>query len=130
MGHLGRFVIWTEAAIECLSNIYGTNTRMSVFKHNYRPPRPIMKNSDFRRIIMSQEIQSESDKDHKEDVEEEESIEATSGDGQVEPGFCRDIPCDEAKEGKILESQYRSSYGETQKGEETRSPTFCGNRTQ
>jgi len=57
-GHLGRFIIWTEAAIECLNNVYGTNTRMAVFKNNYRPPRPIMKNSDFRRIIMSQEIQS------------------------------------------------------------------------
>jgi len=57
-GHLGRFVIWTEAAIECLSNVYGTNTRRAAFKYNYRPPRPIMKNSDFRRIIMSQEVQS------------------------------------------------------------------------
>jgi len=57
-GHLGRFVIWTEAAMQQLANIFGSNHHLSEFKKNYRPPRPIMKNSDLRRILMSQEVQS------------------------------------------------------------------------
>jgi len=57
-GHLGRMIIWTEAAIDSLQNVWGTHFKRSLFKKNYRMPRPIMQNSDLRRIIMSQEIQS------------------------------------------------------------------------
>jgi len=57
-GHLGRFVIWTKDAFEKLDSIYGTYTKLSQTKKDYRLPRPIMTNSDLTRIINSQEIQS------------------------------------------------------------------------
>jgi len=56
-GHLGRLLIWSEAALDTINLLYGTATRDSVLKKNYRPPRPIMKNSDLRRLIMSPEVQ-------------------------------------------------------------------------
>merc|ERR1719474_241998 len=56
-GHLGRLLIWTEAALDTINHLYGTATRKAVLKKNYRPPRPIMKNSDLRRLIMSPEVQ-------------------------------------------------------------------------
>ena len=56
-GHVGRLIIWTEAAIECLTTLYGSTTKDSVMKRNYRMPRPMMKNSDLKRIIMSPEVQ-------------------------------------------------------------------------
>lgn len=57
-GHLGRFVIWTKDAFEKLDSIYGTYTKLSQTKKDYRLPRPIMTNSDLTRIINSQEIQA------------------------------------------------------------------------
>jgi len=57
-GHLGRFVIWTKDAFEKLDSIYGTYTKVSQSKKNYRLPRPIITNPDLNRIIDSQEIQS------------------------------------------------------------------------
>jgi len=57
-GHIGRLIVWTEAALFQMSKIFGTATKKAVLKHNYCPPRPRMMNSDLRRIIMSQEIQS------------------------------------------------------------------------
>lgn len=57
-GHLGRFVIWTKDAFEKLDSIYGTYTKLSQTKKDYRLPRPIMTNSDLTRIINSEEIQS------------------------------------------------------------------------
>jgi len=57
-GHLGRFVIWTRDAFEQLDSIYGTQTKKSQTKANYRLPRPIMTNPDVHRIINSEEIQN------------------------------------------------------------------------
>jgi len=57
-GHLGRFVIWAKDAFEKLDAIYGTYSKVSQTKRDYRLPRPIMSNSDLNRIINSEEIQS------------------------------------------------------------------------
>jgi len=57
-GHLGRFVIFTEAAFAQLDSIYGTNTTVSEHKANYMLPRPLMANGDLSRLINSDEIQS------------------------------------------------------------------------
>eukprot|EP00173_Palmaria_palmata_P002339 Plantae.Rhodophyta-Palmaria_palmata.ctg248.p1 GENE.Plantae.Rhodophyta-Palmaria_palmata.ctg248~~Plantae.Rhodophyta-Palmaria_palmata.ctg248.p1 ORF type:complete len:375 (+),score=68.42 Plantae.Rhodophyta-Palmaria_palmata.ctg248:123-1127(+) len=52
-GHVGRFCVWTEAAMEKLDTIYGGEA-----KKNFVLPRSIMANSDVARIINSDEIQS------------------------------------------------------------------------
>merc|ERR1719336_2608144 len=62
-GHLGRLIVWTEGAVECLNHLYGTNTKGALLKkkrngYGYHPPRSMMKNSDLQRIIMSPEIQA------------------------------------------------------------------------
>merc|ERR1719231_2138337 len=61
-GHVGRFVIWTEAAFAKLDSIFGTSTEPSASKlHNgnpYRLPQLQMTNSDLSRLINSDEIQS------------------------------------------------------------------------
>jgi len=57
-GHLGRFVIWTESAFRHLDKIFGTRTRSSTKKRNFRPPRAVLTNSDISRIINSHEVQS------------------------------------------------------------------------
>jgi large subunit ribosomal protein L4e len=57
-GHLGRFIIFTESAFRRLDGIYGTHTKKSTAKYNYKLPTNIMTNSDITRIINSDEIQS------------------------------------------------------------------------
>jgi len=57
-GHLGRFVIWTQAAFEKLDSIFGTYTAASDVKKTFSLPRTIMNNSDLARIINSDEIQT------------------------------------------------------------------------
>jgi large subunit ribosomal protein L4e len=57
-GHLGRFVIWTEAAFKKLDGIFGTRTEDSKQKLGYRPPHSLMTNADINRIINSEEVQS------------------------------------------------------------------------
>eukprot|EP01084_Bolivina_argentea_P275565 469993_1 len=57
-GHVGRLIIWTEDAFKQLNDVYGTNRKEAILKNGYKPPRPIMKNSDLSRIINSQEVQS------------------------------------------------------------------------
>jgi len=57
-GHLGRFVLWTSAAFQRLTQNWGTHRRQSVTKSNYTLPRSQMHNSDLTRIINSDEIQS------------------------------------------------------------------------
>lgn len=61
-GHVGRFVIWTEAAFAQLDTIFGTYTEPSASKlHNsnpYRLPQLQMTNSDLSRLINSDEVQS------------------------------------------------------------------------
>jgi large subunit ribosomal protein L4e len=57
-GHLGRFVIWTQAAFEQLNNIYGSTRRVSTQKFGYKLPFNIMTNTDLTRLINSDEVQS------------------------------------------------------------------------
>jgi len=58
-GHLGRFTIWTQAAFSKLDGLYGTYTRPSTRKTDYRLPRSVMTNPDITRIINSDEVQSQ-----------------------------------------------------------------------
>jgi len=57
-GHLGRFIIWTQAAFEKLDKVYGTYRKKSSLKLTYSIPRSLVTNSDLHRIINSSEIQS------------------------------------------------------------------------
>merc|ERR1711998_763536 len=58
-GHLGRFVVFTEAAFAKLDAIWGgKNGAPSTEKKGYRLPRSMMTNSDLPRIINSDEVQS------------------------------------------------------------------------
>jgi len=61
-GHVGRFVIWSEAALGALDSIFGTYDTPSTEKlHNgtpYRLPQLQMANADLSRLINSDEIQS------------------------------------------------------------------------
>jgi large subunit ribosomal protein L4e len=57
-GHLGRFIIWTQAAFQKLDQLYGTYRKKASLKLSYSLPRPLMANSDLYRIINSSEIQS------------------------------------------------------------------------
>lgn len=56
-GHMGRFCIWTQSAIEKLDSLYGTAIEKSS-KVGYTLPRHIMANGDLARLINSDEIQS------------------------------------------------------------------------
>jgi len=57
-GHLGRFIIWTEAAFARLDEIYGTPEKVSEHKVNYLLPTAKIANPDINRIIDSDEIQA------------------------------------------------------------------------
>jgi len=58
-GHLGRFVIFTEAAFAKLDAVFGgANGKLSEEKKGFRVPRSMMTNSDLPRIINSDEVQS------------------------------------------------------------------------
>jgi len=57
-GHVGRFCIWSESAIEKLDSLYGTWSSPSVMKTNYNLPQPILTNSDLTKLLHSEEIQS------------------------------------------------------------------------
>jgi len=57
-GHMGRFCIWSQSAIEKLNTIFGTYTEKSAVKVNYTLPRAPMANADLARIINSDEVQS------------------------------------------------------------------------
>merc|ERR1711939_919920 len=58
-GHLGRFVVFTEAAFAKLDGIFGgANGKLSEEKKGYRVPRSTMTNSDLPRIINSDEVQA------------------------------------------------------------------------
>jgi len=59
-GHLGRFIIWTQAAFEYLNTLFGTQGTPSTIKQGYFLPRPIMSNPDVRRAVMSDTIQAAS----------------------------------------------------------------------
>jgi large subunit ribosomal protein L4e len=49
-GHMGRFCIWSQSALDALDTIYGEGGK--------RIPEPTMTNADLARIINSDEIQS------------------------------------------------------------------------
>jgi large subunit ribosomal protein L4e len=57
-GHVGRFIVWTQAAFERLDSLYGTYKSASKEKADYKLPRSIVTNSDLGRLINSDEIQS------------------------------------------------------------------------
>jgi len=57
-GHLGRFIIWTESAFKALNRIFGTLSKNSLVKRNFRIPHPVMTNADVNRIINSDEVQA------------------------------------------------------------------------
>lgn len=57
-GHMGRFIIWTEAAFQSLNEIFGTNETPSYQKHGYTLPSATITNADMSRIINSEEIQA------------------------------------------------------------------------
>jgi len=57
-GHLGRFIVWTEGAFAKLGNIYGSTTRASTQKKDYKLPMSTMTNADLTRVINSDEVQS------------------------------------------------------------------------
>lgn len=57
-GHLGRFVIWTQAAFEQLNTVFGTADKASTVKKGYFLPRPILANPDVRRVIQSDSVQA------------------------------------------------------------------------
>lgn len=57
-GHMGRFIIWTQAAFDKLDSIYGTYDEKSQVKTGYSLPRHQMANADLARLINSDEIQS------------------------------------------------------------------------
>ncbi len=57
-GHVGRFIVWTESAVDKLDKIYGTGETESSGKKNFVLPKPMISNSDIARIINSDEIQS------------------------------------------------------------------------
>lgn len=55
--HLGRFVIWTQAAFESLDSVYGSENTKSV-KSGYSLPSNVVSNSDYKSLINSAEIQA------------------------------------------------------------------------
>ncbi|KAL7018103.1 hypothetical protein ACKWTF_010641 [Chironomus riparius] len=57
-GHLGRLVVWTEAAFKHLNDLFGTWNEPSKVKKAYNLPHPIMSNTDLTRLLKSQEIKS------------------------------------------------------------------------
>lgn len=57
-GHMGRFIVWSEAAFNRLDAVYGTATTGSETKSGYSMPKAFMSNADLARIINSQEVQS------------------------------------------------------------------------
>jgi len=58
-GHVGRLIVWTQAAFEQLDSIWGTTTTDSQVKVGYRLPIGFMTNTDITRIINSDEVQSQ-----------------------------------------------------------------------
>ncbi|OBA23309.1 hypothetical protein METBIDRAFT_37777 [Metschnikowia bicuspidata var. bicuspidata NRRL YB-4993] len=55
--HLGRFVIWTQAAFESLDSVYGSDATQSV-KVGYTLPSNVVSNTDYKSLINSSEIQA------------------------------------------------------------------------
>lgn len=57
-GHMGRFCIWSQSAIDALDTIYHDGNDNKVPEGSKRIPRAAMNNADIARIINSDEVQS------------------------------------------------------------------------
>jgi len=57
-GHVGRFVIWTEAAFKKLDGLYGTWRKASTSKAGWNLPQPKMANTDLSALLKSDAIRS------------------------------------------------------------------------
>ncbi|PWA01772.1 hypothetical protein BB558_000728 [Smittium angustum] len=57
-GHMGRFIVWTQAAFEALEKVFGSTTTPSEQKRNYTLPTSVLMNSDITRIINSEEVKA------------------------------------------------------------------------
>lgn len=57
-GHVGRFIIWTQAAYEKLGPLYGSYQKKSQMKFGYSLPRAIVTTSNLAKIIKSPEVLS------------------------------------------------------------------------
>jgi len=55
-GHVGRFVIWTEAAFKKLDGLYGTWRKPSASKAGWNLPHPKMANTDLSALLKSEAI--------------------------------------------------------------------------
>jgi len=57
-GHVGRFVIWTEAAFKKLDSLYGTWRKPSATKKSWNLPQPKMSNTDLSALLKSEAIRA------------------------------------------------------------------------
>jgi len=57
-GHVGRFCIWTEGAMQKLDQIYGTYHKKAELKDNFNLPQPIMTSSDLMGIFKNENIRN------------------------------------------------------------------------
>lgn len=57
-GQLGRFVIYTQAAVAELDSLFGSFRKAGVKKSGFQINRAVMANADISRIINSNEVQS------------------------------------------------------------------------
>ena len=55
-GHVGRFIVWTQAAFEQLDKIFGTFTQASAVKKGFTLPMPMLTSTDVTRIMQSEEV--------------------------------------------------------------------------
>merc|ERR1719367_203888 len=57
-GHVGRFIIWTEAAFKKLDALYGTWKKPSATKAGWNLPQPKMANTDLSALLKSEAIRA------------------------------------------------------------------------
>lgn len=57
-GQIGRFVIYTQSAVQALDSIFGSYKRDSEKKTGFKLNRSVLANADISRIINSNEVQS------------------------------------------------------------------------
>lgn len=57
-GQLGRFVIYTQSAIQTLDSLFGNDRKVGQLKKGYQMLKPVLANADVSRLINSNEIQS------------------------------------------------------------------------
>lgn len=54
--HVGRFIVWSEAAFKALNEVYGTFTEASIVKRGFTLPQPMLKNPDITKIMKDEKI--------------------------------------------------------------------------